>query len=75
MSSPQNLVGPTVRKLRQRKAWTQAMVAARCARLGWDASENTISKIEAQFRCVTDKELTYLARAIGVKVGELFPPE
>lgn len=51
------------------------MVAARCARLGWDASENTISKIEAQFRCVTDKELTYLARAIGVKVGELFPPE
>ena len=42
---------------------------------GWDVTENTVSKIEAQFRCVADKELPCLARALGVKLVELFPPE
>lgn len=50
------------------------MLAARCSRAGWDIGENTISKIEAQVRCVTDEELVYLARALKVKEQELFPP-
>jgi len=35
-SVPQNIVGPVVRKIRYGKGWTQAMLAARCARAGWD---------------------------------------
>jgi transcriptional regulator with XRE-family HTH domain len=70
---PQNIVGPIVRKIRYGKGWTQAMLSARCARAGWDIGENTISKIEAQLRCVTDEELFFLAKALNVKEQELFP--
>jgi hypothetical protein len=69
----QNIVGPVVRKIRYGKGWTQAMLAARCARAGWDIGENTISKIEAQVRCVTDVEIVYLAQALKTGVQELFP--
>lgn len=70
---PQNLIGPVVRKIRYGKGWTQAMLAARCSRVGWDIGENTISKIEAQVRCVTDNEIIYLAQALKTSEQELFP--
>ena len=70
----QNIVGPVVRRIRYQKGWTQAMLTARCSRAGWDVSENTIAKIEAQIRCVTDKELSALARALNVREQSLFPP-
>jgi len=38
-----------------------------------DIGENTISKIEAQVRCVTDSEIVFLARALKVREQELFP--
>jgi transcriptional regulator with XRE-family HTH domain len=72
-SASQNIVGPVVRKIRYGKGWTQAMLSARCARVGWDIGENTISKIEAQVRCVTDSEIVFLARALKVREQELFP--
>ncbi|HEV2211500.1 MAG TPA: helix-turn-helix transcriptional regulator [Verrucomicrobiae bacterium] len=72
MFEAQNIVGPVVRKIRYAKGWTQGLLAARCCRFGWDIGENTISKIEAQLRCVTDKELVYLARALKVQEQDLF---
>jgi hypothetical protein len=72
-AASQNLVGPVVRKLRYQRGMTQAMLTARCNRAGWDVGENTIAKIEAQFRCVTDNEIVVLARALGVPVQALFP--
>jgi transcriptional regulator with XRE-family HTH domain len=74
-TSAQNVVGPIVRKLRYAKGWTQAMLTARCSRLGWDLNESTIAKIEAQFRCVSDRELIYLARALETTIEALFPPK
>ena len=71
--APQNIIGPVVRKIRYGKGWTQAMLSARCASVGWDIGENTISKIEAQVRCVTDAEIGFLAQALRVKEQELFP--
>jgi hypothetical protein len=68
----QNLIGPSIRKLRYQRGMTQAMLTARCNRAGWDIGENTIAKIEAQIRCVTDKEIVYLAKAIGVKIQDFF---
>lgn len=75
MSSPPNIIGPVVRELRLAKGWTQAMLAARCARLGWDMSENTVTKIEKQFRCVSDREIVCLAGALGVRLEEVFPAD
>ena len=48
------------------------MLAAHCARAGWDAGENTIAKIEAGFRCVKDREVVILAKALGVRLEVLF---
>ena len=69
----QNIVGPTIRKLRYRKGWTQAMLTARCQWLGWDVAYSTIAKIEAQIRCVSDREVLYLAKALRVRLDEIFP--
>jgi hypothetical protein len=41
---------------------------------GWDLSRGTLSKIEAQLRCVTDAELVILARALKVEAAEILPP-
>ena len=69
------MVGPQIRKLRYEQGITQEMLAARCARHGWDLSRGTLSKIEAQVRCVTDAELLVLAKALKVSIEKLYPPK
>jgi transcriptional regulator with XRE-family HTH domain len=73
MIKPQNIVGPQIRKLRYQRGLTQEMFAARCSIQGWDLSRATLSKIEAQLRCVTDAELVILANALKVEVNALLP--
>lgn len=72
-ATQQNIVGPVIRKIRYQREMTQAMLAARCSRVGWDIGENTIAKIEAQIRCITDREIVILAKALGIPVQNLFP--
>ena len=72
-TKPQNIVGPQIRKLRYQQDMTQEMFAARCSILGWDLSRGTLSKIEAQLRCITDAELVVLAKALKVEVHALLP--
>jgi transcriptional regulator with XRE-family HTH domain len=74
MAKVQNIVGPQIRKLRYQQNLTQEQLAARCGIRGWDISRATLSKIEAQIRCVNDSELEVLADALGVKMDILFPP-
>jgi transcriptional regulator with XRE-family HTH domain len=73
--SPRNVVGPQVRRLRYQMKLTQEMFAARCSVLGLELSRATLSKIEAQLRCVSDSELMILAEALRVEVRELLPPK
>jgi transcriptional regulator with XRE-family HTH domain len=73
MVKKQNVVGSQVRKLRYQQGVTQESLAARCGVLGWDLSRATLSKIEAQLRCVTDSELEILAKALKVQINALFP--
>ena len=75
MAKPQNIVGPQVRKLRYLQELKQEDLAARCGVLGWDLSRGTLSKIEAQLRCVTDSELEILAQALRVEIAALYPPK
>ena len=72
MQDPQNIVGTQIKSIRTCRKMTQAMLAARCGALGWDVSENVITKIEKGFRCVTDKEVKILAKALKVPVQDLF---
>ena len=73
MTNRQNIVGPQVRKLRYQLGLKQEDLAARCGVLGWDLSRGTLSKIEAQLRCVTDSELETLAKALRVEIAALYP--
>ena len=66
----QNVVGPRVAALRRAQGMSQDALAARCARLGWDLTENGVMKIETQVRCVTDGEL--FKSCLGYN-GEYFP--
>jgi transcriptional regulator with XRE-family HTH domain len=74
MAAAQNIVGPQIRKLRDGQGMTQEALAAKCGVLGWDLSRGTLSKIEAGLRCVTDKELQFLAQALKAQMDDLFPP-
>jgi hypothetical protein len=51
---------------------TRETLAARCEVLSWDLSHGTLSKIEAQLRCVTDREVQLLAEASQVPVQKLY---
>lgn len=73
MTKKQNIVGAQVRRLRYQQEMTQEALAARCGVLGWDLSRGTLSKIEAQLRCVTDAELEILADALKVEIAALYP--
>ncbi|MDR1504930.1 MAG: helix-turn-helix domain-containing protein [Prevotella sp.] len=73
MTSRQNIIGKRLQALRKSKKLTQAQIVARCALLGWDITENTITKVETEIRCVTDYELLILAQALKVKLKDIFP--
>jgi hypothetical protein len=71
-AAAKNLVGPVIRKIRRLRGMTQATLAARCNRVGLDVGENISAKIEAQIRCVTDREIVHLAKVPGIKVQDFF---
>jgi transcriptional regulator with XRE-family HTH domain len=68
-----NVVGPQVRKYRNRKGWTQPVLAQKLQLQGWSISVGSLGKLEAQLRRVPDCELMFLARVLGVSISELFP--
>jgi hypothetical protein len=72
---PSDLIGPQVRRIRFEQRLSQPALAAKCQRLGWDIGRDIIARIEAQIRLVTDSELVFLARALGVSLKSLFPQE
>jgi transcriptional regulator with XRE-family HTH domain len=71
MTEHQNIVGPIVRELREKKGLTQAQLVAKLNIAGWDLSRGTLAKIESQLRCVTDYEIPALAKSIGIDSSEL----
>ena len=73
MKKARNIIGPMVRKLRYKQKLSQAQLAARCQLRGWNASRDIIAAIEGQVRCVTDREILKLAKALKVPFPTLFP--
>lgn len=68
-----NVVAPQVRKFRNRKGWTQAVLARKLQLQGWSISQASVGKLEAQLRRVPDCELLFLAKVLGVPPGDLLP--
>ncbi len=68
-----NVIGPQVRRLRDKLGWTQDQLAVKLQLFGWDTSRVSVTKLEGQTRRVPDLELFVLAKVLGVSVDELFP--
>lgn len=68
-----NLIGHRLRKLRNEAALSQEALAAKCQRLGWDASREMINHVEMQIRLVRDYEIVALAEALEVEPKALLP--
>jgi transcriptional regulator with XRE-family HTH domain len=68
-----NVVGPQVRKYRNRKGWSQSILAQKLQLQGWSISVGSLGKLEAQLRRVPDCELIFLAKVLGVSILDLFP--
>ena len=66
-----NLIGANVEKIRKQKDIKQKELLADLHLKGLDMSASSLSKIEGQFRAVTDIELVLLANALDVHVSEL----
>jgi transcriptional regulator with XRE-family HTH domain len=68
-----NWAGARIREIRLQQGLSQQMLSARCETSGLTLSRETLSKIEAQVRCLTDMELLTMATVLRVKVKEFFP--
>ncbi|AEG32148.1 helix-turn-helix domain-containing protein [Thiomicrospira cyclica] len=67
-----NLIGNSIRKLREEQGLTQDQFAARCNLIGWDISRGTLAKIEAKVRRITDIEVALLSKALKKPIQTLF---
>jgi transcriptional regulator with XRE-family HTH domain len=67
-----NIVGPKIRKLRYARGWSQSKFAVQLQLKGLDVGRDIVARIECQTHCIKDKEIPYFARALGVKVSDLF---
>ena len=65
------MIGPQVRKFRERKGWTQDRLATRLQLYGWDTSRESVTRLENQRRRVADLEGFLIAKVLGVKSDDL----
>lgn len=72
MPARKNVTGEHVRRIRFQSGLSQAELAARCQRQGWDIDRFTIARIEAGSRWVGDSEVLELAKALRVPLLRLF---
>jgi len=68
-----NLVGERIRKIRNERGLSQQALAAKCQRLGWDASREMINHIEMRIRLVRDFEVVALATALNTSPENILP--
>lgn len=67
-----NIVGKNVKKIREKRGWTQEQLVAKCNLNDWQISRSTLAKIESNVRRVTDIEVQKLSLALNVSINDLF---
>jgi hypothetical protein len=70
MPSPKNIVGPTVRRLRNDAGLSQPQLAAKCGVIGWDLSREVLAQIGSQFRYVTGRVSWWCQRSISLPMAD-----
>ncbi|MFL6519177.1 MAG: helix-turn-helix domain-containing protein [Chthoniobacterales bacterium] len=67
-----NIIGPQLRRIRNKRGLSQPKFAELLQRKGWDISRDIIAKIEDQRRWVADFEVAFLAEALKITIPDLF---
>lgn len=71
-----NLVGPQIRRLRNARGWSQNAFAIKLQIAGMEfATQQKVAKIEGREVWVSDDDMLFISRVLGVEVSELFPPK
>ena len=69
-----NIIGPQVRRLRSRRGWSQNQLAIKLQIAGMDfATRKKVCKIESREVWVSDDDMLFLARVLGVEPNDLYP--
>ena len=74
MTRKGNLIGTQVSEARKDLGLSQAGLAAKCQRKGWDLSRDVLARIESGVRGITDKEIAIFCEVLRVPVQDLLPP-
>ncbi len=74
MTRQGNIIGKQLSRLRSDRGLSQAALAGKCQRLGWDLSREVLARIELEIRMVTDRELVVLAAAMNATVSDILIP-
>jgi transcriptional regulator with XRE-family HTH domain len=69
---PANSLGPQIRRLRVARGWSQAKLALRIQLSGLDIRRDVVGQMESQLHCIKDTDITFFARAFGVREADLF---
>ena len=67
-----NIIGKNVERLRKEQGIKQKDFISKLQILGLDINPTSYSKLEGQVRLASDKEVYYIAKALGVSMEELF---
>lgn len=67
-----NIIGSNVESLRKQQGVKQKDFIARLQSMGLDINPTSYSKLEGQLRTATDKEVLFIAKALGVSTDFLF---
>jgi len=75
MSNPKNanLIGRNVARLRYQKGWTQNTLVAKIQIRGCYMTRDILANIESRRSSVNDRQIAFLADALGVEINDLFP--
>ena len=66
-----NICGPVIERRRKEMGKSQRQLADMLQISGLDVDKNAIQRIEAGKRFVTDVELTYISKVLGLSYEEL----
>lgn len=69
-----NATGRALAQTRKARGCTQAVLADKCKRLGWNVSRSVIAQIEVGSHGLADWQVVVLAKILRVKTTALLPP-
>lgn len=71
-----NLIGPQIRRLRNALGWSQNHLAIKLQIVGMEhATRKKVCKIESREVWVSDDDMLFFSRVLGVDLKDLFPPK